>query len=31
LPQQIFCKVNSLFSWLFHHEDLVLSSGLTQG
>ena len=30
LPQQIFCKVNSLFSLLFHHEDLALGSGLAQ-
>ena len=26
-----FCKVNSLFSLLFHHEDLASGSGLAQG
>jgi hypothetical protein len=28
LPQQIFCKVNSLFSLLFHHKYLAVASGL---
>ena len=31
LPQQIFCKVNSLFSLLFHHEYMAVGSGLAQG
>jgi hypothetical protein len=31
LPQQIFCKVNSLFSLLFYHEDLAVGSGLAKG
>jgi hypothetical protein len=31
LPQQIFCKENSLFSLLFYHEDLAVGSGLAQG
>ena len=31
LPQQILCNVNSLFSLLFHHENLALGSGLAQG
>jgi len=31
MPQQIFCKVNSLFSLLFHYEYMAVGSGLTQG
>jgi len=30
LPPQFFCKVNSLFSLLFHHKNLALGSGLAQ-
>jgi len=30
LPEQIFCKWNSLFSLLFHHEYLAVGSGLAQ-
>jgi hypothetical protein len=31
LPQKMFCKVNSLFPLLLHHEDLALGSVLAQG
>jgi len=31
LPQQNFCKINSLFSLLFQHEYLSVRSGLAQG
>jgi len=31
LLQQIFYKVNSLFSLLLHHEYLAVGSGLAQG